>query len=153
MNSKLNENQIRGIDFAVRVSAKSFPFIEGWQFSNSFYKHYDEVYPIVYIDLIVNLEEVENTFDFKIYDYWIQYAKKQPLPDILYLSSLMQNPTGDFNEKKIIEADLNINYENLPNKYKGKQLVGLINKYGFIKTIAVQYYLTEPTQSEFYEIN
>jgi hypothetical protein len=152
MSVKLNESEIRGIDFAVRVTAKSFPFIKGWEFSDRHYESYDEVYPLLQINLIVDLDKVDGIFDFNISDYWKNYVKKHPKTDISYLSSMTQKPDGVSNEKKIIEEDLNMNYQNIPERYKGKRMVGVIGKYGFIKSIFIQYYVTEPTQSEYYEI-
>lgn len=152
MSVKLNESEIRGIDFAVRVTAKSFPFIKGWEFSERHYDMYDEAYPLLHINLIVDLDKVDGVFDFDISDYWKDYVKKHPKTDILYLSSLTKKTNELSNEKNIIDADLNMNYQNMPERYKGKRMVGVIGKYGFIKAISIHYYVTEPTQPEFYEI-
>lgn len=155
--SHLSESEVRGIDFAVRITAKSFPFIVGWQFSDYHEKNYSEKFPIIYIDLIVDLEKVGDVLGFSISDYWIQQAKKEPLTDLSYLSSISNKSTEIGNkDKKLVENDLNINYDNVPNKYKGKTLEKVytyVVESKFVKPLVIHYYVTQPTQNVYYEIN
>lgn len=151
-----NESEIRGIDFAVRVTAKSFPFIKGWQFSDYHIKNYTETFPILFIELIVDLDKVEDVFDFEIKSYWKNYAKKEGLVSTSYLSSLGNNQERT-NEKELVENDLNLNYKNLPSKYKGKKIEQITygdesGNYKYVKTISVSRNITQPTQKEYYEI-
>lgn len=151
----LTEGQIRGIDFAVRVTAKSFPFIKGWQFSRYHKMNYSEEFAVIYIDLIVDLEKVGEILDFSISDYWIEQSKKEPLTDLSYLSSISDDAEEKgYADKKLVESDLNINYQNAPKRLKGKDLEKVYwRDTKYVKPISIYYYVTEPTQSEYYEIN
>lgn len=152
---KLNIEQIRGIDFAVSITAKSYPFIIGWQFSDYHNKNYSESFSIIYLDLIVDLEKVGDVFDFSISDYWIQQVKKEPLTDLSYLTSISKDSDGGTEDKKLIEEDMNLNYDNVPEVYKGKSLKKIYTYVGerkFVKPLSIHHYVTQPTQNVYYEI-
>lgn len=49
--------------------------INGWEFSPYFYSSYTDEYPLLPINLIVDLDKVDGIIDFNISDYWKRIEK------------------------------------------------------------------------------
>lgn len=140
-DSKLSQEEMNAIDFAVKITAKSYPFIKGWELSDYHKEKYDNDFPIIYINLIINLDEVDGFLDMKIKDSWKNRAKKEQLT-IHYLAAYTES--NIYNEKEVLEQDLNLNYVNCPNKLKGKEYKKIFNSVGTReKPISIDTYITE----------
>jgi hypothetical protein len=77
-NSKRDNNfteyQIRGVNLAVKATKKMYPFIKGWKFADN-YQKYDAH---LYIDIIVDFEELYDFYGVKLKDYFIKKKIENP---------------------------------------------------------------------------
>jgi hypothetical protein len=155
-DEQITEEQLRGINFAVSVLAKSYPFITGWEFDT-------KTNTIFFLKLIIDLKKVEEFFDFKI--------EKNRVTSIFNIKSLSDDflfmPDEEVRGfERRINSELNENYQQMPDKYKGKTLKKIyfgfkerekikINpgdrKDNFIE-LKIQEYITEPTSNQYFEI-
>lgn len=140
-DSKLSQEEMNAIDFAVKITAKSYPFIKGWELSEYHKEKYDNDFPIIYINLIINLDEVDGFLDMKIKDSWKKRAREEQLTTY-YLAAYTES--NIYNEKQVLEQELNLIYVNCPNKLFGKEYKKIFNSFGTReKPISIDQYITE----------
>jgi len=151
-DSRLSQEEINGIDFAVKVAAKSFTFIKGWNFSEYFHKNYEETSPIIYINLIINLSELDGFFNIHVMEYWREKSKENEIE--LYFLGLMDETIRDSPKEvvkieDVMNEELNGNYESCPKSYKGTKLKQILNTtYSkSIKKVNISRYFTTNTDS------
>jgi hypothetical protein len=89
-DNNFTEYQIRGVNLAVKATKKMYPFIKGWRFADN-YQKYDAH---LYIDIIVDFEELYDFYGVKLKDYFIK--KKIENPKDLKTSALFS--FGDWGE-------------------------------------------------------
>jgi len=117
---KYSKEQLNGIDLAIKITAKSYPFIIGWNIT----KHEFTFIYSFYVDLVVDLEKASEFYeDYKIGQYWLDKFKNGELIEVAYITSMGDTEPGvGPQDKKLLENDINFNYSNLPEKYKGKKI-------------------------------
>ena len=104
-DNNFTEAQIRGVNLAVKATKKTYPFIKGWKFADG-YQKYDTH---LYIDIIVDFEELYDFYGVKLKDYYIK--KKIKNPNDLKTSALFAfGDWGEYNSeayKKIADESYN----------------------------------------------
>jgi hypothetical protein len=123
-DNNFNQNQIRGINLAVNATAKTYPFIKGWELS----KDYEKWSSRLYILLKVEWDEVAKFYKKEWKDYWKNiYDNKENLESSLIYSYMFVGPkNGDddfesfidesFKETQKINKLLNSMYHSLPEE-------------------------------------
>ena len=155
-DEQITEEQLRGINFAVSVLAKSYPFITGWEFDTTGNS-------IFFLKLIIDLKKVEEFFDFKIKEgrKGSVFRIKSLSDDYIFMS---EEEVRGFEIQ--INSELNENYQQMPDKYKGKSLKKIyfgFKENGKIKNnpgdrkddfveLKIWEYITEPSSGQYFEI-
>ena len=148
MKSDFTDEEFRGVNLAVKITADSYPFIKGWQLSSG-YENYDS---ILTIDLIVDLVEANKFYGDIISEFWMEKFLEGEFIDTVYLRSLsLTDKSISIREKEEIKTDLNFNYFSLPNKLKGKKIKRLTDYNFFHPFITINYFITQPTSKVFFE--
>jgi len=148
MKTNFTDEELRGVNLAVKITADSYPFIRGWQLSSG-YENYDS---LLTIDLIVDLVEVNKFYGGIISEFWLEKFLEGESIDTGYLRSLSSTDmSNSIREKEEIKNDLNLNYFSLPNKLKGKKIEKLTDYSFFHQFITINYFITQPTSKIFFE--
>lgn len=148
---KFGEKQMKGINLAVKALSKKFPFVTGWELSDK----WDKYYNIIFINLIVDLEKVEDFYNVKIDDYWINRWKSDEIEDTSYiLSTVYKTDLDNLAETNKIKDNLEKLYSNLPDdftiqyKFEDESLSKFENKC----FINIHNFVNKPSQNIYYSI-
>jgi hypothetical protein len=94
-DNNFTDNQLKWIGIAVKTAKKIYPFIKGWKLTSD-YERYDTH---LYIDLIVDFEELYDFYGIKMKDYFIN--KKIENPNDLKTSALLAfGDWGEYNSEE-----------------------------------------------------
>ena len=124
-DNNFTKKQIRGIDIAISAAKKTYPFIEGWEFSNG-YEYYETT---LYIILLVDFNKISKLFGREIAKYHKTEMEKNP--DKIYSTPIavlednfeFGSEEWDKNITKNVEYSLEIKrlvsklYKHLPQEY------------------------------------
>lgn len=111
----------KGVDVAVKLLSKEFPFIVGWEFSEPIYKwEYT-----LYVSLLVDLDKAKEYYGLDLNSFYSRYGidilydddhstKPSPFSALEYESKI----EDAYIEYKKIYDELKDIYGDLPNKFK-----------------------------------
>lgn len=130
-----DEKQLKGISMVVKATAKKFPFIKGWELAPK----YKEFTSVLYINLIVDFNEVMKFYNLEWNPFWKKILEKNGVIesalittfssgyDVFSLGSDESKKFLDnsYNETKKITEYLNNLYTSLPEEFKIKTLFEL----------------------------
>ena len=124
-NQELPENIRKGVDLSVKALKKVYPFILGWQLSDTWYKYNT----VLYIELILDVEKLSEMFDMKRSQYFdsrIERGEEVKTPALLAPFEWGDYGTDEFEKIASVSHDLgrevrkalNQAYDFLPDGYK-----------------------------------
>jgi hypothetical protein len=146
--TELPENFRKGIDIAVRTAKKLYPFIVGWQLSET----WEQYKTTVYIELIIDFEKLYKKFDWNVSGYFtsrIDRGEEVRSPALLVPFEWGNYGTEEFEKKadishnlgKDIRKTLNQAYDFIPDEYK----MTWETSFGKSQTeLSVDYYIFRP---------
>jgi hypothetical protein len=82
-DNNFTDEQIKGITISVRAAKKTYPFIKGWKFTDNYEKYVAHLY----INLIVDFEEILQFYGLEIKDFYKE--KKQTNPQEMRNAALL----------------------------------------------------------------
>jgi hypothetical protein len=71
-NNDLTDKQIRGIDLVVKSVSKKYPFILGWEFTETWKKYHYHLY----INLYVDWKLISEFYNQPLRDFYINYPEQ-----------------------------------------------------------------------------
>jgi hypothetical protein len=71
-NNDLTDKQIRGIDLVVKSVSKKYPFILGWEFTETWKKYHYHLY----INLYVDWKLISEFYNQPLRDFYIKYPEE-----------------------------------------------------------------------------
>lgn len=71
-NNDLTDKQIRGIDLVVKSISKKYPFILGWEFTETWKKYHYHLY----INLYVDWKLISEFYNQPLRDFYINYPEQ-----------------------------------------------------------------------------
>lgn len=124
-NPELPENIRKGVDLSVKAVKKVYPFIIGWELSDTWYKYNT----VLYIELILDVEKLSEMFDMKRSQYFdsrIERGEEVKTPALLAPFEWGDYGTDEFEKIASVSHDLgrevrkalNQAYDFLPDGYK-----------------------------------
>lgn len=112
--STITDKQVKGVELTIKALKKSFPFIKGWDY------RYDNYSSVLFITLIVNLDEITQYVKGTLHPIWKDIINKEP-----YYTSTLSMP---YKEKEVqnytqelrlsIEKKISNVYNSIPDEYR-----------------------------------
>lgn len=124
----------KGIDLAIKLLKKSYPYIVGWNYDKDIPKAY-----YLYINIICDIEKTKEFFNSELKSYYRKYPediKKRSNPYPFSILEISDSMDGDLKYEiyRKFRDELNDIYEMLPEKFIE------FDKWGKPKTIDVDNY-------------
>lgn len=125
-DDNFTKNQIKGIDLTIKAISKKYPFIKGWRFIDN----YQQWKAHLYIDIIVNWDEVAEFYGKEVKPYWqVAFKNGDKVDSSLIDSYMFDNPSHteegyqeyfdkSFMETKKIGTLINSIYSSLPKEFQ-----------------------------------
>lgn len=123
--TELPENFRKGIDISVRTAKKLYPFIVGWELSETWEKYKT----VLYIELIIDFKKLHERFDWGVSGYFtsrLGRGEEVRTPALLAPFEWGDYGTEEFEKKselshslgRDIRKTLNQAYDFIPDEYK-----------------------------------
>lgn len=120
----------KGIDIAVKMLKKQYPFVVGWEYSDS----PDKWTYKIYIDLEIDHSKMMEFYGLKPHPKWYKFLKKdiqtrEKYPYPYSQTNYEEEENFDDLEYRKLQDDLSEIYEEMiPNKYKMKRSGAVLNQ-------------------------
>ena len=120
----------KGIDITVIMLKKQYPFVVGWEYSDS----PDKWTYKIYIDLEIDHSKMMEFYDLKPHPKWYKFLKtdietREKYPYPYSQTNYEEDENFDTDEYRILQNDLESFYEEMiPNKFKMKRSGAVLNQ-------------------------
>jgi hypothetical protein len=111
-----------GMDLAVKILKKSYPYVKGWKYGDSGEDRYD-----IFINIICDIEKLKEFYNSNLSPYYIKNRDKLEGKDFAYAFSPLlinkgMNADEKFKEHMRLTQELNDIYEMMPESLIKKDL-------------------------------
>ena len=111
-----------GMNLAVKILKKSYPYVKGWKYGDSGEDRYD-----IFINIICDIEKLKEFYNSNLSPYYIKNRDKLEGEDFAYAFSPLlinrgMNADEKFNEHMSLTKELNDIYEMMPESLIKKDL-------------------------------
>ena len=118
LKEETKDNEKKGIDLAIKLLKKSYPYIVGWEYNQDNLETPSVFY--IYLNIICDIEKVKNFYNSELKPYYqkrIEELKEEEFSyptSILMVSNEMDDQTK-FEDYKKMRVELSEIYEMLPD--------------------------------------